>query len=332
MLRPRNHSQNPQIICRRLLTVLALIGFFFLVACTEQTLETQSPTASQKIKITPVDEKQPENGSSPKTNGSIQAILATTDLSIGKQRVGFTLISPMGNVLVPQVTVTSQVLSENQSINELTTAQFEPWPDNTRGLYVAEINFPQHGEWRLNIEVPWPNGTTIHTHVKMNVKEVAVAPMVGSLGIKSITKTIDQTNDLTELTSGNLQDPDFYRLTLAQAIGNGRPTVVVFTSPAFCSHPFCGPQLEILRDLKIEFKRQVDFVHVDYYESPHLILGNLNNATISKPVLEWNLPDTQWTFVIDHKGTIAHRYQGFVNFRELNRSLIEILPTGTTSS
>lgn len=328
MLRPRNLSQNAQIIYPKSFRILALICFFFLVACTEKNLEIQSPTATQKIALTNIDEKYSNDAdkvSKPETTDSIQAILATTDLSIGKQRVAFTLISQLGNVLVPQVTVSSQMSSENHNVRKPTTAQFHPWPNNSRGLYVAEMDFPRHGDWTLKIEVPWPNGTTKFTHLKMKIKEESTAPMVGSLALKSITKTIHQTNSFTELTSGNIQDPDFYQLTLAEAIGNGRPTIVVFTSPAFCSTPFCGPQLKILRDIKLEFKHQLNFIHVDYYESPHLILGDLNNAAISKTVLEWNLPDPQWTFLIDHKGTITHRYQGFVNLRELNQSLQETL-------
>lgn len=330
MLRPRNLSQNAQIIYSKLFRILPLICFFFVVACTEKTPEIQSTTANQKIALTNLDEKYSNDAdkvSNTETTDSIQAIFATTDLSIGKQRVAFTLISQLGNVLVPQVTVSSQMSFDNQNLRKPTTAQFQPWPNNSRGLYVAEIDFPRHGDWTLKIEVPWPNGTTKSTHAKMKIKEESTAPMVGSLALKSITKTIRQTHSFTELTSGNLQDPDFYQLTLAEAIGNGRPTIVVFTSPAFCSTPFCGPQLKILQDLKLELKHQVNFIHVEYYESPHLILGDLNNAAISKTVLEWNLPDPQWTFLIDHKGTITHRYQGFVNLRELNQALQETLQT-----
>ena len=64
-----------------------------------------------------------------------------------------------------------------------------------------------------------------------------------------------------------------------------------------------------------------NFVHVDYYDNPHEIQGDLSEARISPIVLEWQLPSIEWTFVIDAHGIITARFEGFVNYDELDLSL-----------
>ena len=326
MSRQRSLFKNTQHFYPEVTRTLVLICTLLLVACTQQTLETQNIAIDSNVTTSGVSQKQStgtRNNTHSQTANVIQAILATTDLSIGKQRVGFILISRLGDVMVPKVTVTSQALFGSQNLSQTVEAKFKLWPNINRGLYVTEIDFPKPGDWRLNMRIAWPDGTTKTSHLLLEIEEQSIAPMVGTFAIRSITKTIHTTPNLTELTSGRLQDPDFYQITLADALQNSRPTIVVFTSPAFCTGPFCGPQLEILRDLKFKFMNQVDFIHVDYYQNPDLILGNLDKAIISKAALEWSLPDTQWTFVIDDRGIITHRYQGFVNSEELHQSLQE---------
>ena len=55
---------------------------------------------------------------------------------------------------------------------------------------------------------------------------------------------------LKELATGGLQDADLYQATIADAVQNGLPTVIVFASPAFCTNAVCGPQVEVLQQLK----------------------------------------------------------------------------------
>ena len=99
---------------------------------------------------------------------------------------------------------------------------------------------------------------------------------------------------------------------------------MVFASPAFCVNAVCGPQVETLSLLADKFATKADFIHVDLYENPEKVQGDLSTAVISKAVKEWRLPSNEWTFIIDVNGTITARFQGFATFNELELELIKL--------
>ena len=49
------------------------------------------------------------------------------------------------------------------------------------------------------------------------VKERTSAPGVGSPSITSVNRTIRDVERISQLTTGSLQDPDLYQLTIAEA-------------------------------------------------------------------------------------------------------------------
>ena len=106
---------------------------------------------------------------------------------------------------------------------------------------------------------------------------------------------------------------------------SGLPSVVVMASPAFCTNAVCGPQVEVLRQLKDTYSGRANFIHVDIYDNPHEIQGDLDRAVISPTVLEWSLPSTEWSFVIDPSGVISGRFESFATFDELEAALKKVL-------
>ena len=92
-------------------------------------------------------------------------------------------------------------------------------------------------------------------------------------------------------------------------------------SPAFCTNAVCGPQVQVLQELKDEYKGLANFIHVDIYDNPQEIQGDLDRARISPTVVEWALPSTEWTFVIDKQGIVSARFEAFATFEELEEAL-----------
>ena len=155
--------------------------------------------------------------------------------------------------------------------------------------------------------------------------EASKAPAIGDAAIKSVNRTERDVESLAELTTGFMKDPDLYQLTIADAVESGKPTVIVMASPAFCTNAVCGPQVEVLRELKDEFPDSANFIHVDLYDNPDEIQGDLGRAVISPVVREWNLPSTEWSFVIDRDGRVASRFEGFCTLEELREALTSVL-------
>ena len=145
-----------------------------------------------------------------------------------------------------------------------------------------------------------------------------------NVDIKSINKTLGDVDSFMELTTGSLYDPDFYRITVSEAISQAKPFVLVFSSPAFCTNAVCGPQLEVLQSLKNKHKEKFIFIHVDIYDDPQQVQSNFENAKISPIVKEWHLPTSLWTFIIGGKGQIKYRFEAFASESEIENALNQI--------
>ncbi|MDA1347993.1 MAG: hypothetical protein O3A47_03885, partial [Chloroflexi bacterium] len=194
-----------------------------------------------------------------------------------------------------------------------------------RGSYTTKLNFDRPGQWSLDISVLDPEGPARLVKLSFDVAEVPAAPAVGGRAVASRSKTIDDVASIEELTTGSLQDPDLYRTTIAESIESGLPTVIVLASPAFCTNAVCGPQIDVLQELKDKYPGKANFIHVDFYDNPHEIQGDLDRAILSPTVLEWNLPSSEWSFVIDADGTVAARFEAFATLEELEEALLDLL-------
>ena len=275
----------------------------------------------------------PISTATPAANG-LSGILATTDLSLGPNRVSFLVISPSALVTVPQVSVTSTYLPADGSppvVKEEGTAPFYLWPYGTRGNYVTQLTFDRPGDWELAVSVQDADGFVGTARISMKVKETSVTPALGSLPPMKANKTVADVTSLSQLTTGSSPDPELYQMTIAQAVSSQSPSLVVFASPALCTSPTCGPQVETVWELKESYKDQANFIHVEVYDNPDEIQGDLSVARYSPVVEAWGLTDIEgylnesWVFILDREGRIALKYQGFASAEELEQDLLRVL-------
>ncbi len=264
----------------------------------------------------------------PLSEDGLQAIFATPDLGVGQHRVAFALVSETGLIDAPSATVESFFDPGEDAFGEpaqIAFAVFHPFPQVERGLYATELSFDIPGLWAIRATVVGDDGAPKSASLSFEVPEGTRAPAVGDLAPRSLNRTAADVERLSQLTTGSMHDPDLYRLTIAEAVETGLPAVIVMASPAFCTNAVCGPQVEVLRDLKDEFADRANFIHVDYYDNPEEIQGDLDRAIVSPVVKEWDLPSTEWSFVVDGQGVIAGRFEGFTSLEELRAALKRLL-------
>ena len=315
---------------RKVFPVPFMLGMLVLgiaVGCSTTTESTQEKerTGSALAGLLPGDITMIEG---PLSEDGLQAIFGTPDLGVGENRIGFVLTSPDELIREPTATVSSFYLSKGDSAGELkqtATAVFRPWPYGTRGLYTTRLTFETPGRWSMEISIPDADRPGLRAKLFFEVKEAPSAIAVGSPAVPSQSKTLNDVDRLNELTTGSLYDPDLYQVSIAAAVKNGLPTVVVMASPAFCTNAVCGPQVEVLRDLKTRYKGQANFIHVDIYDNPEEIQGDLTKARVSPAVVEWGLTSTEWSFVIDGDGIVSARFESFATEEELEQALQEVL-------
>ena len=311
-----------------LLSILAAVA----LACS-----SGSETAGQPESPRPVQEAaseirfQPDQIpliKGPVSEAGLQAIFATPDIGVGKNRFAFVLTSRTGLIRTPTATVSSIYIPGDgggPQAKQTALAIFRPFPLVSRGLYVTRLTFDAPGQWEVEIDVLDDDGVNRTVELSFQVGDTTAAPQMGDAAIASRNKTVADVERLSQLSTGSLLDPDLYQLTIAEAVVSGQPTVVVIASPAFCTNAVCGPQVEVLQQLKDQFEGRANFIHVDYYDNPEEIQGDLDRARTSPIVTEWNLPSTEWSFVIDRQGIIVGRFESFTTLAELRAVLETVL-------
>ena len=260
-------------------------------------------------------------------SAGITPLLATTELRLGTQRVAFVLESPTALVTAAEAEVTTTPPGSD-GFGETALATFHLWPFGTRGSYATELTFDVPGTWRLDIHVDdgafvGDTSLDVHVSVRSSVRDI------GELAPFSNTKTLrSEGGDLARLSTSSSPDPELYRLTVAEALISGRPSLIVFASPAFCTSPTCGPQVETVSELRQRQAVDADFIHVEVYDNPHEIQGDLSRGVYAPALATWGIDtipgylNESWVFVLGRDGRIAARFEGYASLAELEAALL----------
>lgn len=301
--------------------VFAAISLSLVLACATAgpVQEPQTPTAL------------------PLGGPDYSVILVTSDLAVGTNRVSFGLIDRDGMpVRTEQAQVQSVYLPPGQDggeIRQTVTAQFQQWPLGETGVYVTTLDFDLPGEateanpgfWGLQVTTTTEVGVVVVAQTAARVAEQSTTPSIGDPAPRSITPTVHDTDDLSAISSSKIPDPDLYQLSIDQALDSGKPLVVVFASPAFCVSATCGPQVNMLGQVKERYQDVANFIHVEVFANPHLIEEGSLRSEWSPVIDEWGMSSEPWTFVIDGKGLVRAKFEQFTPAEEIEAALLEIL-------
>ena len=331
------------------LALLSAMAAALLVGCAAAAAPTPAPQAAPGNNpggsevAAPVPTEAPalsakgSGGDAPPTaaipESNVRPILATKLLRVGSQRVSFLLEGPKAIIKAPEATVTTTFLGDDAVPGETKQARFHIWPYKVRGAYSAELTFDRPGQWRLDITAVEGDFTAQGSAVVEVTREAGI-PDIGSIPPGSETKTLGTVDSIEELTTDYTPDPELYRVSVADAIADPKPAVVAFASPAFCTSPTCGPQVDTVSELRAAHPDRANYIHVEIYANPQEIQGDLSKATLAEAVHEWGLTgldewlNESWTFVLNPEGRIAHKFEGFVTLVELEEALQQVLTEG----
>ena len=276
-----------------------------------QTTVAETPQAVEEVERTP-----------------LRMVPVTSDLAVGPNRFAFAVFDEdRSPVRVARIDVTYLPLSGEERVERTAEAVFRRWPTGHAGVYSVQVEFDRAGPWGMLGRFTDADGNAVLAQTGITVKEQSSSPGIGQAVPASMSRTLDETEDLGNLTSSLSPDPDLYRVSIADAVGNGLPTVVSFATPAFCSTATCGPQVDILSDLKEKYAPGANFIHIEVYENPDEMFTNTSNGRLSPVMDEWGLATEPVTFVLGSDGIVTGKFDGFVNEEELESALIEVLPS-----
>jgi hypothetical protein len=185
---------------------------------------------------------------------------------------------------------------------------------------VAYPEIPHAGVWGLAAQITLADGSETTSQFTIEVAEATQTPAIGSAAPPSQNRTLSTEPDIAKLTSAQEPNPALYQMTVAEAVTSGRPSVIVFSTPAFCQTAVCAPVLDSAEAVYQELGEQANFIHLEIYKefNPTLVQAD--------EVSEWGLPSEPWTFLLDKEGRVAARFGGPVSPRELTAALEPLLP------
>jgi hypothetical protein len=248
------------------------------------------------------------------------AVVANSDIGTGPSVIQVALIGPEGERLGSTDEIVQFEIAPADDPADTTRYDAEwVWtiPDVV-GLYRSEMEVDDAGTWTVTVV---PETGPSPAPAVFEVRDPTLAPNIGDLAPPAPTDTL-ASKTLGELTTDPNPDEDFYQITMEEAFGSGRMSVVVFSTPAFCRSATCGPTLDVVKEAKSEFPH-VNYIHVEVYTDL--------NAPDFSPTPEflapavgpdhWNLPSEPWVFVVDETGVITARFEGSLTSEDLQNAL-----------
>jgi hypothetical protein len=189
---------------------------------------------------------------------------------------------------------------------------------DVQGIYVTQATFPRSGVWGLEILAQAGDGAVEASRLSVSALATSRTPTVGSPAPRSRNLVAADVSDLKQIDSSDPPDPRLHRTRIADAIAQGKPQVIVFATPKYCTSRVCGPVVDIVRTLIPTYGDRVVFIHQEIWEG-----GSLQK--FAPTVEEWNLRSEPWIFVVDGGGTVRARFEGLTTRREVETALRRVL-------
>jgi hypothetical protein len=189
--------------------------------------------------------------------------------------------------------------------------------DVDTGVYIAQTRFDQPGRWAVEALFRTTDGREGKVTAPFEVLAAPVTPAVGAPAPRTRNLTARDVSDLSEIDTSANPSPELHQTTVADAIAAGRPALVAFVTPGYCSSRFCGPSLEIVRKLQPKYGAKADLIHLEIYKDPI-------KRTPTDAVVEWKLRSEPYFFVIDRQGNIAAKFEGPTSLAELDAALARV--------
>jgi hypothetical protein len=194
------------------------------------------------------------------------------------------------------------------------------------GAYVAHLDLTA-GNWGFDVIASRPNGEhatmRLSTYADGRPLTVVANPIVPAVGQAAPASHSPTTRDadVNTIDSGRPPD-DMHQISIADAIAQHRPTLVVFASPAFCTSRICGPEVKVVQSLEPTYKDRLTFIHVEIYRD---FVPDASKRQLSQTVLDWRLQTEPWIFLIDTKGIIQARFEGPTATDEVQAAIVKLL-------
>jgi hypothetical protein len=261
--------------------------------------------------------------------GGVEAGLAGSDYTVGRNRLAFGVIDANGKFVYGKtavyiapspdakargpypapadVLVTDPPFRSKQAATEA---------DLFAAVYGAEVPFTKAGAWSV-LTVTQSGGGMVAapTQVKVIPRAADKIPEVGEQPPKVQTDTVASAKgDESAIDTRIPTAPELHQKSFAEVVGT-KPVALLFATPQLCQSRVCGPVTDIALQLKQEYGDRVEFIHQEVY------VANDPNKGLRPPLQAFNLRSEPWLFVVGKDGRITARLEGSFGIKTFERAI-----------
>jgi hypothetical protein len=257
---------------------------------------------------------------------AMEVVLVESEVVVGPNRFAVGLFDgKRGVIQEAEVHFHYYDLSDPASPKLETEANASPiqTPDGLTTIFTHEREFKQAGEWGVEVQARFPDGTAAVKRIGFEVLADSPTLKPGQIAPAPVTRTAAEVKgDLSQLSSAPNPNPAFYEVSLPQALASGKPTALLFATPAFCQTRFCGPAYEQLSELQGRYGDRFNFIHIEVYTG--LPNPTANNWEIDPAMTAFGLSTEPWLYLIGADGKITYRVEGIFTTAEVERHLLTL--------
>jgi hypothetical protein len=194
----------------------------------------------------------------------------------------------------------------------------------SRGEYIAHTEFAGSGAWKAIFVTKSPSTPQEAIGVSFDVQDKLPTVGIGQPAPASVTPTAaDVGGDLKQISTDTNPDPRFYQLSVADALAQHKPFVLIFATPAFCQSAQCGPTLQRLKDAAAKAPPDIAFINVEPYKLTYTegrlqpVLDANNQLQAVPAVDQWGILSEPWIFAVDGTGIVRGSFEGIATDSEL---------------
>jgi hypothetical protein len=203
-------------------------------------------------------------------------------------------------------------------------------PSQARGVYEAtNVRFDRAGYWRVAVTAD-VEGSTRRATAAFAVADAPALPAPGERALPTDNLTIHSKGvpkaaiDSRAVTEGKIPDPELHEWTIARALQEHRPVVVIFATPVYCMSRFCGPVTDAVDALWKRYRDRAVFIHIEIYRDYNAQPQQINRAAADWLLRNGDLTEP-WLYLIGSNGKIVDRWSSLFDPDEVAREL-ERLP------
>lgn len=147
------------------------------------------------------------------------------------------------------------------------------------------------------------------------VEQTNIAPALNKPCPTGPTPTEKNPLDATILCTRFDGDCGLHKTDVPSLLNSKKPFVVIFATPARCQTSYCGPVLDLTKE--VAKNSDIKAIHIEIYK-------NETSNDVLDAVSEWGLQTEPWLFGINADGTINSRLDGAFDMSEIEEVFAQL--------